>query len=202
MTDAADGAIELHLHPDLLESKKMKIRRVVTGHDESGKSVFVSDEFAPRACAFTSIPGHAMAQIWATDSLPDLRLGHDDPTASNPSLIPPVGGTSIAIFDFPPDEVMQNPTDPAHAFGELAAALPGLIETFEPSAPGMHTTATIDYGIILEGELWLELDNGETRLVKAGDVVIQNGTRHAWRNRTNHIARALFVMIGAVEPER
>jgi quercetin dioxygenase-like cupin family protein len=84
----------------------------------------------------------------------------------------------------------------------LSAALPGLIESFEPDHPGMHTTATIDYGIILEGEMWLELDNGQSRLVKAGDIVIQNGTRHAWRNKSERIARALFVMIGVSPAEK
>ena len=138
-----------------------------------------------------------MAQLWTTPALPALLEQSRDPTLDRASLIPSQGGTSIAMFDFPPDTVMQNPVDGVQAFNELSAALPGLIETFEPDNPGMHTTATIDYGIILDGELWLELDNGQSRLVKAGDVVIQNGTRHAWRNKSERIARALFVMIGA-----
>ena len=175
----------------------MKIRRIVTGHDEHGNSVFVSDDYAPRAKSFASIPGHAMAQLWTTAANPVSTEQVSDPTLSYASLIPPQGGTSLAMFDFPPDTIMQNPIGGAQAFEELGAALPGLIETFEPEHPGMHTTATIDYGIILEGEMWLELDNGETRLVKAGDIVIQNGTRHAWRNKSDRIARAVFVMIGA-----
>jgi len=180
----------------------MKIRRIVTGHDEQGNSVFVSDDYAPRAQSFTSIPGHAMVQLWATPANP-VRLEQErDPTLDYSSLIPPQGGTSIAMFDFPPDSVMQNPVDGVLAYEELGAALPGLIESFEPENPGMHTTATIDYGIILEGEMWLELDNGQSRLVKAGDIVIQNGTRHAWRNKSERIARALFVMIGVSSPEK
>ena len=179
----------------------MKIRRIVTGRDERGHSVFVSDDFAPRAQSFASIPGHAMAQLWTTPALPALLEQSRDPTLDRASLIPSQGGTSIAMFDFPPDTVMQNPVDGVQAFNELSAALPGLIETFEPDNPGMHTTATIDYGIILDGELWLELDNGQSRLVKAGDVVIQNGTRHAWRNKSERIARALFVMIGVSPAE-
>jgi hypothetical protein len=179
----------------------MKIRRIVTGHVERGHSVFVSDDFAPRAQSFASIPGHAMAQLWTTPALPALLEQSRDPTLDRASLIPSQGGTSIAMFDFPPDTVMQNPVDGVQAFNELSAALPGLIETFEPDNPGMHTTATIDYGIILDGELWLELDNGQSRLVKAGDVVIQNGTRHAWRNKSERIARALFVMIGVSPAE-
>jgi mannose-6-phosphate isomerase-like protein (cupin superfamily) len=180
----------------------MKIRRIVTGHDEQGHSVFVSDDFAPRAQSFASIPGHAMAQLWTTPALPALLEQSRDPTLDRASLIPSQGGTSIAMFDFPPDTVMQNPVDGVQAFNELSAALPGLIDTFEPENPGMHTTATIDYGIILEGEMWLELDNGQSRLVKAGDVVIQNGTRHAWRNKSERTARALFVMIGVSAVEK
>lgn len=180
----------------------MKIRRIVTGHDEHGNSVFVSDDYAPRAQSFTSIPGHAMAQLWTTSAHPVCLEQRSDPTLEYASLIPPLGGTSLAIFDFPPDSIMQNPADGVRAYEELGAALPGLIESFEPENPGMHTTATIDYGIILEGEMWLELDHGESRLVKTGDVVIQNGTRHAWRNKSERIARALFVMIGASLPEK
>lgn len=180
----------------------MKIRRIVTGHDEQGNSVFVSDDYAPRAQSFASIPGHAMAQLWTTPSDPALPEKDRDPTLDGASLIPPLGGTSIAIFDIPPDSVMQNPSDRELVFQELGAALPGLFDSFEPNHPGMHTTATIDYGIILSGEMWLELDNGQSRLVKAGDIVIQNGTRHAWRNKSEGIARALFVMIGVSSPEK
>jgi len=138
-----------------------------------------------------------MAQLWVTNAAPSVPVGQVDPTTARSSLIPPTGATSIALFDFPPDYVMQNLADPGAMVEELSRELPGLFQTFEPSSPGMHTTPTIDYGIILVGELWLELDNGEARLVRAGDVVVQNGTRHAWRNKTNQIARALFVMIGA-----
>lgn len=175
----------------------MKIRRLVTGHDEQGLSVFISDDFAPRAQSFASIPRHAMAQMWTTPSLPTLPTPGGDPTLDFASLIPPQGSTSFALFDFPPDSIMQNPADSFQAYAELSAALPGLIDCFEPENPGMHTTATIDYGIILEGEMWLELDNGQSRLLRAGDTIIQNGTRHAWRNKSNGVVRALFVMVGA-----
>ncbi|WP_236695857.1 cupin domain-containing protein [Pseudomonas sp. ES3-33] len=130
-----------------------------------------------RSAWFTTGQGQAMAQLWAPPANP-VRLEQErDPTLGNSSLIPPQGGTSIAMFDFPPDSVMQNPIDGVRVYEELGAALPGLIESFEPENPGMHTTATIDYGIILQGEIWLELDNGKSRIVKAGDIVIQNGTQ-------------------------
>lgn len=175
----------------------MKIRRVVTGHDAQGKSVFVSDGEAPRARSFAHFPGHAVAQVWSADGAPVVPHGGADPTAARGSLIPPAGGNSLLLVDFPPDAVMGGAADPAAAFADLAAALPGLIETFEPDAPGMHTTDTVDYAIVLDGEIWLELDNGAVKLVKAGDVVVQNGTRHAWRNRGERVVRVAFMMTGA-----
>ncbi|AKJ99949.1 cupin [Pseudomonas chlororaphis] len=175
----------------------MKIRRVVTGLDAAGQSVFISDAPVPRACSFQSVPGHAMAHVWSTGTTPTASDAHRDPTAAHPSLVPGPGETSLAIYDFPPDSVMHNPTDVGLMVAELGGALPGLFERFEPEQPGMHTTPTIDYGILLEGELWLELDNGEQKRIQPGDVVIQHGNRHAWRNKSDRIARALFVMIGA-----
>ncbi|WP_454736148.1 cupin domain-containing protein [Cupriavidus necator] len=179
----------------------MQIRRFVTGRDAAGNSIFIAEGPAPRAKAFDTIPGHAFAQPWATPPLPPLPAladGPADPTLGNASLVPAPGGTSFLIVTFPPDSVMAASSfDPAAAAAELGPALPGLAEAFEPDAPGMHTTATIDYGIVLDGEIWLELDNGEQRQLHATDVVIQHGTRHAWRNKTGKPATVAFVLIGA-----
>ena len=177
----------------------MKIRRIVTGHDEQGQAVFLSDGAAPRATDFRAIPGHAFAQVWATGAQARVPHRDGDPTADGGSLVPGPGGTSLLVVAFPPDEVMMSPSFDGRAAGaELRAAQPGLIERFEPDHPGMHTTDTVDYAIVLDGELWLELDRGETRQVRAGDIVVQNGTRHAWRNRTGRPATVAFVLIGAV----
>ena len=175
----------------------MKIRRIVTGHDAQGKSVFVSDGDAPRAQNFAHFPGHAAAQVWSAQALPVVPHDGADPTAARGSLIPPHGGNSLLLVDFPPDPVMAGGADPAAGFAELLAALPGLMETFEPSSPGMHTTDTVDYAIVLSGEIWLELHDGAVKLVKTGDVVVQNGTRHAWRNRSEQVVRVAFMMTGA-----
>ncbi|BBH34069.1 Cupin domain-containing protein [Pseudomonas sp. 43mfcvi1.1] len=174
----------------------MKIRRVVTGLDTMGQSVFISDDTAPRSCSFDSIPGHAMAHLWSTAAQPQILNAQQDPTLEHPSLVPGPGETCLAIYDLPPDTVMHNPTDVGQMVEELGSALPGLFDCFEPEHPGMHTTPTIDYGILLQGELWLELDNGEQKRIQPGDVVIQQGTRHAWRNKSDQVARALFVMVG------
>ena len=175
----------------------MKIRRVVTGHDAQGKSVFVSDGATPRAHSFEHFPGHAVAQVWSVDGPPVVPHDGGDPTAARGSLIPPAGGNSLLLVDFPPDAVMGGAADPAAAFTSLVEALPGLMETFEPASPGMHTTDTVDYAIVLSGEIWLELDDGAVKLVKAGDVVVQHGTRHAWRNRSEQVVRVAFMMTGA-----
>jgi quercetin dioxygenase-like cupin family protein len=87
--------------------------------------------------------------------------------------------------------------DPEAAGREYLEFLPGLAESFDPDGSGMHRTATVDYDVIVSGELWLELDDGELRHLRAGDIVIQNGTRHAWRTRSDSPAVMLAVLVGA-----
>ncbi|WFU41513.1 cupin domain-containing protein [Bradyrhizobium sp. CB82] len=96
------------------------------------------------------------------------------------SVLPDVGETRLMKVIFPPDAVMMSLTSDPSA--EYMSRLPGLAKRFEPENPGMHTTDTVDYGILVEGEISLELDDGQVVALKPGDVVVQNGTRHAWRN--------------------
>jgi mannose-6-phosphate isomerase-like protein (cupin superfamily) len=167
----------------------MKIRRIVTGHDGQGNSIFTSDAEAPRAKDFSAIPGHAFAQVWATGAGAAVPSREGDPT---------LAGGSLLVVVFPPAAVFMSPTfDGAAAGAELASALPGLIETFEPESPGMHTTDTVDYAFVLDGEVCLELDHGAEKLVRPGDIVVQNGTRHAWRNKTDKPVTVACVLIGA-----
>ena len=103
----------------------------------------------------------------------------------------------MMIVRFPPDAIFASRDfDPEAAAIEQAASLPGLAALFEPDNPGFHRTPTIDYGILLEGELVLELDDGVTASLGVGDIVVQNGTRHAWRNRTRATATMAFVLVG------
>jgi quercetin dioxygenase-like cupin family protein len=85
----------------------------------------------------------------------------------------------------------------ATVHAEMDRVVPGLTEYFEPDTPGMHTSDTVDFGYVLSGRIWLELDNGESRELRAGDSFIQNGTRHAWRNKSDAGCTILFVLIGA-----
>jgi len=174
----------------------LAIRRVVTGHDESGASMVAHDGAAPRCDAYRHIPGMMSRLLWATEPAPALPVDHSDPTLSVTSIVPPRSGTRFLVVTFPPDSVFFAPGfDPAAAAAENLAISPGLAELFEPD--GMHVTPTIDYGIVLDGEIWLELENGRAELLHRHDVVVQNGTRHAWRNKSERPATLAFVLIGA-----
>lgn len=173
----------------------MQVRRIVTGNDSQGKSIFTSDEITPRFHSFVHVPGFETALVWGTNS-PAAATG-EDPTAKAISWLPQAGGTKLMVITFPPDSVMgSGDFDPAAAGGEYMETIPGLAERFEMDNPGMHTTPTVDYGMLLDGEIHLELDNSEIKKLAKHDVVIQQGTRHAWRNRSAAPATMLFVLIG------
>jgi mannose-6-phosphate isomerase-like protein (cupin superfamily) len=161
----------------------LRVRRVVTGVDGDGHAVVVSDGTAPRFHDFASIPGMSETLVWETragEPIPETPL---DTTVEVLSMVPGPGATMLKIVRFPPDTVFADPSfDPRAADAEQAKAQPGLADLFEPENPGMHATPTIDYAVVLDGEITLELDEGRLVPLAKGDVVVQNGTRHAWRN--------------------
>lgn len=172
------------------------LRRVVTGHDNTGASMVALDTAPPRSDAFQHIPGMMSRLLWATEPVPALPFTSADPTPAVTSIIPPGGATRFLVVTFPPDSVFAaSGFDPAAAVAENLAISPGLAERFEPD--GMHATPTVDYGIVLDGEIWLELDDGHAELLHRHDAVVQNGTRHAWRNKSDRPATLAFVLIGA-----
>jgi quercetin dioxygenase-like cupin family protein len=172
-------------------------QRIVTGHDRDGKSVILDQLSVPTTFVFKHIRHFEVARVWATSASPAIPRDHADPAASLTSVLPVVGGTVCMKVTFPPDAIMAEDAGKPEALAEQGANLPGLAERFEPDAPGMHTTDSVDYGVLLDGELWLEVDGGADRCIKPGDIVIQNGTRHAWRNRSDRPATMFFVLIGA-----
>jgi hypothetical protein len=172
-------------------------RRVITAVNDDGKSVFVSDGPVPNAHHYTCIPGMMTSVVYATAAPPPLA--HDEGETAPPGLhVPPASGeTRLMIVTFPPDSSLTGPEfDPAAADAEQREFIPGLAELFEADEPGMHRTDTVDYDIVLDGEIWLELDDGATTHLRAGDVAIQRGTRHAWRNKGDCTATMCFVLIG------
>lgn len=174
----------------------MNVRRVVTGN-VGGKSKIVSDGGTRRSLVFKHIPGQTSALLWTTPAVPTTAGDGSDVVTEKSQYVPQnPGETRLMIVTFPPDSVMMT-IDPAAGFGEFAEHIPDLAQAMEPDSPGMHTTQTVDYGIVLEGEVWLEVDDGKQVHLKPHDVVVQNGTRHAWRNKSDKPVKIAFILIGA-----
>lgn len=174
----------------------MTSRRVIVT-ERNGRSVIIENADAPQN-RFESVPGFDSPTIWGTSPNPKVPWDGLDITATTATVMPPIGGTRLLVVTFPPDSVMAGPNfDPLAAQNEYLKRLPGLAELFERDNPGMHKTDTIDYDIVLDGEIAVEFDDGVTVNLSKGDVVVQYGTRHAWRNRSSRVATVAFVLIGA-----
>jgi mannose-6-phosphate isomerase-like protein (cupin superfamily) len=158
--------------------------------------VIVSDGPA-RSVPVDSVPGTVFHEIWSTACSPAPLEDGPDPALAEFALEPPPGGSRIRVVDIPPDAVQAtlSPEEAAAAFAEMGGAAAGRAAPDAPH-PLMHQTGTVDYGIVLEGEVWLVVDDGEVRL-GPGDVVVQRGTNHAWSNRTDSVARMAFVLLDA-----
>jgi mannose-6-phosphate isomerase-like protein (cupin superfamily) len=173
----------------------MDIRCVVTGQNTSGKSVFVRDaSVAPITLAL--LPGFEFHRLWGSESIVQLPANGTAPP--HPGYFPPKSGFRFGFFTIPPEaETELAPANLAAAFGELREKLPGMVEVLEPENSGMHTTDTVDFDVVISGEVYLELDAGSEVLLKAGDCVVQNGTRHAWRNRSSANCVIAVTLVGA-----
>src|SRR5580693_9556370 len=139
-------------------------RRVVTGHDERGVSVFAAD--GPVPVVRTAPDGALFCEIWSTGAMPAaIAAAEPDPTLTAVTVPPGPNGTKIRINVFPSGAVSP-----------------------------VHRTQSVDYGIVLDGEVVLVLDDSET-VLRAGDVVVQRGTSHRWENRSEAPARVAFILI-------
>lgn len=170
-----------------------RIRRVVTGHDKDGKSVFVMDGKAPNVLEMASMPGVALTDLWRTKTSPATNSGNADSATGKIKLEPPAEGTILRIVEFPPDSRWRKSADAAKAFKSIGA---GGAPDHASADAMMHATATVDYIIVLKGEIWAILDKGE-KLLKQGDILIQRGTNHSWSVRTKQPCVIAAVLIGA-----
>jgi hypothetical protein len=173
----------------------MDVRRVVTGHDTSNKAVFVSDQqVAPVTVAL--LPGAEFHRLWGADEAPAFPDDGTQPAGS--TYFPPVGGFRFGFFSLPPAGTqIPEGVDVEKAIADLEAALPGMLSHTEPDNPGMHTTDTIDFEVVMSGEVVLELDDGAEKVLGPGDTVVQNGTRHRWQNRGPEPAVIAVFIVGA-----
>jgi len=172
------------------------VRRVVTGHDADGKAVFASDEVVPPITTGLSASS-SFHVLWGGDDAP--HFPDDGALPLFTTYFPPVGGFRFGMFTLPPHgEPGPGPdVDIAAAIAEMRRALPGMLDYMEPGAPGMHTTDTIDFEVVLSGEVTLELDDGAVVHLRTGDTVVQNGTRHRWGNPGAEAARLAVFICGA-----
>jgi mannose-6-phosphate isomerase-like protein (cupin superfamily) len=171
------------------------IHRVVTGHDPDGKAIIASNGPLAAIVELAAIPGMIFHEVWETSGTPAPVDNCADPTTGPMMHGAPKNGTRIRFVDLPPD---TNYLAEAHtrmkALFEEVNNVEGLTTKSDSPHPMMHRTESIDYGIVIEGELTLILDDTEVPL-KPGSVVIQRGTNHAWANRTDRPCRMLFVQI-------
>jgi mannose-6-phosphate isomerase-like protein (cupin superfamily) len=172
-----------------------QVRRVVTGHDKNGKAIVVSDGPAPTH-SNPLRPGQLSHEIWKTNAMP-IAIGRTepDPIAGPRQLHPAPKGTMFRISEVPPEsDVIRNMT-PEQARAAFRASNAEEASTWGRGGrhPLMHRTETVDYAVVLEGEIVLILDNEDVKL-KAGDVVIQRGTSHAWSNRSGKVVKMLYVL--------
>jgi len=176
-------------------------RRIVTGHDQQGKAIIVEDSPPPRVQRIGGEHGPIFYEVWSTRETPariDRTSG--EPPEQGIVLAPPEKGTRIRVLDFPPDDpslAMLTPEQARAHFEEIGAAGASSHSGEGSRHAFMHRTETIDYGIVLEGEIVLLVDEGETT-ARAGDIVIQRGTNHGWSNRSDRNCRIAFILIDGV----
>jgi len=178
------------------------IHRVVTGHDVQGKAIVTSNGPLPTVVELTAIPGTIFHEVWSTTGTPAQIDNGPDPTTGPLVLPPPKLGTRIRFVDIPPDTsdyLTHGASRMKEAFAQIGDEKASTVKADSPH-PLMHRTESVDYGIVIEGELTLVLDDSEVQL-EAGSVVVQRGTNHAWANRSDQPCRILFVLVdGAFEP--
>jgi mannose-6-phosphate isomerase-like protein (cupin superfamily) len=172
-------------------------RRVVTGHDDNGKAIIESDGPAPNVRVREGA-GFVSTLLWVTDETPvnaGLRIDRADRTIA---VAPPPNGSILRIVDFPPVTPEVDAMD-----GTALRQAMGVDHAGSAGAPSrhayMHRTKSVDYGIVLSGEIDMLLDDSEVHL-KAGDIVIQQATNHAWVNRSSDFCRIAFILIDAHDP--
>ncbi len=181
-----------------MEQQQKTFRRIVTGHDAEGKAIIISDAPPVLSQLVGGPGGPTFFEVWHTTETPapiypQAALADEERL----TLPPPKNGTRIRVMEFPPEgEEIRNLSgaDAAAKFKIMGDEKASTSSAAGAPHPLMHRTQTVDYGIVLEGEITMVLDHAETT-IKAGDIVIQCGTNHAWANRSGRICRIAFILI-------
>lgn len=175
-------------------------KRALTGRDANGKSVFKSFDVTSKVVNIDSNPGLTFYETYITEGVPELTGLEPDPMLKGTRAFPGPGGTMFRLISYPPRRPEGYKPPPGVTFEsglrELSEKVPGMGDHFERNAPGFHTTDTIDYCVVVRGEMTLELDDGQKVHLKQGDCVVQNGTRHRWRNPLPEPCLMAFISLG------
>ena len=172
------------------------IRRIVTGHDKAGKAIVLSDGLVEKIYTNPVRPGHRSSDIWETIGMPvQITASEPDPVPALTKFLSPLG-IKIRISELEPEaESIRNLTPEKAAEWYKSSGHPASSEFGKGGRhPLMHRTETIDYAVVLEGQMTLVMDDQEI-LLNAGDVVVQRGTNHAWSNRSKKRVRMLYILI-------
>jgi len=171
-----------------------RVRRVLTGHDAEGRSTFIADGLAPNVKEMKpTFPGLALTDLWETKGAPASNAGDADAADRPVHLEPPKNGTIVRIAEFPPDNTRPQDSDSHAGFKAIGA---GHAQDRKSSDPMMHKTSTVDYIIVLKGEIYAIMETGE-KLLKAGDILIQRGTMHSWSVRTSEPCIVAAILVNA-----
>jgi hypothetical protein len=172
------------------------MRRIVMSRRHTGDAEVIVDEEvdARRATAFRGI---ANFPVWSSEVFPSAA--REGLICDGRPFFPRPGGVRFFIFTLDPEDGADAP--PARPPGErdlveAEATFPGLLGAMDPGDPGMHATQTVDFGVVLEGEVGLELDGVGERRLRPGDAIVQDGCRHRWHNRGSGPAKLAFVLLG------
>jgi len=199
---AGGSALAAIAHPaDAKDSSELPPpKRALTGRDAAGKSVFKSFDVTSRVVEIDSNPGLTFYELYRTEGVSALTGLEPDPMATGTKGFPGPGGTIFRLISYPPKRPEGYKPLPGVTFEtgvkELSDKLPGMGDHFEKGAPGMHTSDTIDYGVVVRGEMTLELDDGQKVHLRQGDCIVQNGTRHRWRNPLPEPCLMAFISVG------
>jgi quercetin dioxygenase-like cupin family protein len=189
-------ALALASAPDPAEPAPRPVRRIVTGHDAKGRSRFIMDGEPP--LARQRMPGSVVVtELWLTPMTPADNSGIAETAAGPLRLQPPADGSVFRIIDFPPEKQHRIALSQEIAAGDNGSGVvTALKEGSAGRTAGFHRTNTIDYVVVISGEMYALMDEGE-RLMRSGDVLVQRGTSHAWANRSKKAARLAFILIDA-----
>jgi mannose-6-phosphate isomerase-like protein (cupin superfamily) len=176
--------------------ESMSVRRVIIGHNQEGKVIAQFD--GPATPKARSPGGNAVLNLWVTSESPADLNGSSDKAEAKVGVPPPLNGTIFRIVDFPP---AGKPAAGPHEEHVKTLTAMGIDPSTQGYArhPNTHRTRSIDYAIVLDGEIDMLMDDSEVHL-KAGDVLVQQGTNHAWVNNTQKVCRVAFVLIDAKPP--